>query len=101
MRHKRRCDGSGWRWEQLREAVLSDEPLCRPCAEAGRTMAANEVDHIVPLHLGGTDERSNLQPICGGAPGTCHEIKTRKERLALHPPKGSTADGVPLARLVI
>jgi 5-methylcytosine-specific restriction protein A len=36
---------------------------------------ATEVDHIVPLFEGGTDEESNLQALCGRH----HDNKTAKE----------------------
>ena len=49
------------RWNRLREAVFAAEPLCRSCSAAGRVRAATEVDHIVPVVLGGGDSLSNLQ----------------------------------------
>lgn len=58
----------------LRRKQLEREPLCRVCAQAGRTSIANEVDHIRP-HRGNwsmfLDER-NLQSLCKG----CHSQKT-------------------------
>lgn len=36
---------------------------------------ATEVDHIVPVAEGGTDELGNLQAACPG----CHRIKTQAE----------------------
>ena len=51
------------------------EPLCRLCAEKGKTTAAQEVDHILPLHKGGTNDRDNLQPICV----PCHLDKTDRD----------------------
>jgi 5-methylcytosine-specific restriction protein A len=53
-------------WQRLREIVLSQEPLCRYCAKAGRTTAAEVVDHIKP-HKGSRAlffALSNLQPLC-------------------------------------
>jgi len=38
----------------------------------------HQVDHIIPLSFGGTDEWDNLQPICY----KCHADKTRKENLS-------------------
>lgn len=63
-------------WAKRRAAILRQEPTCRHCAAAGRLRAATEVDHIVPLHLGGGDERANLQPLCAD----CHKIKTAREQ---------------------
>lgn len=60
---------------RIRAAVLAEEPLCRHCLAQGRTEAATIVDHIVPIAGGGTDDRSNLQGLCG----PCHDVKTREE----------------------
>lgn len=66
--------GYGADWRRVRDQVLRDEPLCRPCTEAGRVTPAVEVDHIFPirqrpdLRL----ERSNLRPICR----PCHQART-------------------------
>ena len=62
-------------WARLRASVLMTNPLCVKCASAGRVQAAHEVDHIVPLHMGGRHDRSNLQGLC--AP--CHADKTATE----------------------
>lgn len=62
--------GYGRRWRAVRSRVLRREPLCRICGAL-----ATEVDHIVPKHLGGTDDLSNCQPLCSKD----HEHKTRAE----------------------
>lgn len=67
--------GYGARWQKLRGAYLRANPLCVDCAQHGRTTAANEVDHILPKRLGGTDEWENLQPLCK----SCHSRKTARE----------------------
>ena len=67
--------GYGAAWRKIRDAVLRDEPLCRACRRSGRTVLATDVDHIVPRRAGGSDKRSNLQPLCG----TCHSAKTARE----------------------
>ena len=59
-------------WRRLRARVLSDCPLCVHCQREGRVTAATEVDHRVPLSQGGTDDPSNLDPVCTA----CHKIKT-------------------------
>ncbi len=76
----------GRRWRRTREAVLEAEPLCRSCAARGLTVAAREVDHIQPLHCGGTNAYDNLQPLCGA----CHRAKTAAE-LRHQPPPGWAA----------
>lgn len=58
-----------------RRRRLANEPLCRHCAEKGRTRIAEEVDHIVPLALGGADDDDNTQCLCTD----CHAIKTASE----------------------
>jgi 5-methylcytosine-specific restriction endonuclease McrA len=68
--------GLGAAWRKLRKWILSIEPLCRPCKQEGRFIAATQVDHIIPRADGGTDEYpENLQPICDD----CHRMKTARE----------------------
>lgn len=62
-------------WARLRAAVLEAEPDCRACKADGRTVVAACVDHIIPLARGGTNDMSNLQPLCW----TCHSRKTVRE----------------------
>jgi len=62
-------------WRRLRRMVLNREPLCRECLKEGRLTPATEVDHIVPLSQGGTNDLENLQPLCH----SCHSRKTAKE----------------------
>lgn len=60
--------------EHIRERVLfRDNYTCRIC---GRVTMDLEVDHIVPLHLGGAESDSNRQAICS----ECHKVKSEKER---------------------
>lgn len=69
--------GYGAEWGRLRIIVLKrDKYLCQPCLRLGRVTRATEVDHIVPKHLGGTDDPANLQSICN----PCHKAKTARER---------------------
>ena len=58
-------------WPAVRAFVLAEEKYtCRQCS--GR---ATDVDHIIPACDGGTDDRSNLQALCG----SCHRTKTGKD----------------------
>jgi hypothetical protein len=60
-------------WRKQRLALLREQPLCRLCLAAGRTVAATVADHIVPLADGGTNATANLQPLCK----RCHDaVKT-------------------------
>lgn len=66
--------GYGRRWRAVRSRILRNEPVCRTCQQA----PATEVDHIVPKHLAGTDDPTNLAPTCR----KCHERKTLTEAAA-------------------
>lgn len=77
-RHERGYDSA---WDALRLKILRrDRWLCKceTCASTGRIRKANEVDHIVPKTLGGTDESSNLRSMHP----TCHQVKTDQDRAA-------------------
>lgn len=55
-------------WRTIRMWVLArDEYLCQTC----RVATANEVDHVWPRRLGGSDNIANLKAICG----SCNKIK--------------------------
>lgn len=61
-------------WRQLRDQVLSEEPLCRMC----RNAMPSHVDHIIPI-VDRPDlafKRSNLQALCV----SCHSRKTVTEK---------------------
>lgn len=70
--------GYGAAWRKRRAQVLREEPLCRECLAIGKTTAAEEVHHIVAKRAGGSDERSNLAPLCK----PCHSKFTMKESVA-------------------
>lgn len=63
--------GYGHRWRLLSKSVLAECPVCQKCNDALST----DCDHILPKSQGGTDDRSNLQALCG----TCHKQKTAAE----------------------
>ncbi len=73
-----RARGYDEAWGRVRLQHLMDEPLCRHCAEAGSVVAADIVDHIVPIAV--APERrlddTNLQSLCN----SCHTVKTNKDR---------------------
>jgi 5-methylcytosine-specific restriction protein A len=88
MSHNR-LRGSGL--QKRNAGILAKEPLCRRCKALGYIKAAEEVDHIVPLALGGTEAHTNLRPLCGD----CHKVVTaeqfgHRERLPIG------ADGWPM-----
>jgi len=71
--------GRGGRpWRRLREQVLRrDGYLCQCplCQGDALPLLADEVDHIIPLAQGGSNEMDNLQAMNH----LHHRIKTRKE----------------------
>lgn len=48
---------------------------CRD-AQTNQELQEYDIDHIIPLHLGGSEEPDNLQALCPG----CHRRKTDQER---------------------
>jgi 5-methylcytosine-specific restriction enzyme A len=65
----------GRRLQALRTALFQREPLCRPCSQAGRATVATIRDHIINVEEGGTEDESNIEPICAD----CHRAKTERE----------------------
>ena len=66
--------GRGGRpWRRLKQEIhLRDEWTCCSC---GRVTMELEMDHIVNVAQGGTDDEKNLQSLCV----PCHKKKTSKE----------------------
>lgn len=65
------------RWRKLRLLHLASEPLCRMCAEEGRTTAANVVDHV-KAHKGNETlfwDQGNWQSLCKA----CHDRHKQSE----------------------
>jgi 5-methylcytosine-specific restriction protein A len=66
--------GYDHRWRKLRRMHLAEFPLCRFCHDAGRVVAANEVDHI-----DGNAHNcapSNLRSLCKA----CHSGRTARDQ---------------------
>ena len=59
----------------IRERVLRTAPLCYICKEKGIITPAKEVDHVIALVNGGTDDPENLRGVCFD----CHRDKTRRD----------------------
>ena len=84
------------RWRKLRLAQLSQEPLCRMCAEDGRTTLATVCDHVDPRTKDdpATFYDGPFQSLCDEAPWRCHS--SRKQRIeALGYEPGCKEDGRP------
>lgn len=66
--------------QKLRRQVAAEQPLCPDCEAQGRVTAwyeqGGELDHVKPLHKGGTNERSNLEGVCK----LHHDERTAREQ---------------------
>lgn len=70
---KRRTGRAGARdRERIRQR---DNGLCQECCEHGRLTLGTQVDHIVPLDEGGSDEDDNKRLLCD----KCHAAKSSEE----------------------
>lgn len=59
---------------RIRERILArDGAACRKC---GKMVGRLEIDHIVPLHLGGAESDENRQLLCAVP---CHKAKSELE----------------------
>ena len=74
----------------LRHVVMVEQPVCAVCERK----ASREVDHIIPISKGGTDQRDNLQGVCL----ECHEDKTRRDLGLRKRPDQIGLDGYPIQR---
>ncbi|MGE5595524.1 MAG: HNH endonuclease [Hyphomicrobiales bacterium] len=54
--------GSGWAWQRTRRAVLERDG--HRCIACGATGVRFEVDHVLPLANGGSNELRNLRTLC-------------------------------------
>ena len=61
---------------RLRALVKDEEPYCRHCLAKGLRVATDEVDHIIELADGGTNDRANMQGLCE----PCHRTKSKLAR---------------------
>lgn len=90
----RHARGYGAAWDRLRLVILKRDGYlcqCSDCKRRGIVKAANEVDHVKPKALGGTDDPDNLAAINAD----CHKRKTQAERgFTLQPRIG--LDGYPI-----
>ncbi len=92
-RHERGYDS---RWTKLVQTIRArDMCLCQACKREGKLTPYRKgfgfaVDHIVPKHLGGTDDPSNLELLCRA----CHAAKTEREAAAAQGRKVKTVFGL-------
>lgn len=64
----------GYKWRKLRARFIQAHPWCEDpfCVHGDQLVPATDVDHIVPLKEGGTNDFENLQSLCH----ECHSRKT-------------------------
>ena len=63
----------GAKHARIRNRILNrDEYTCKQCGAVSTRLV---IDHIVPLHLGGSESDSNRQALCRW----CHDQKTARE----------------------
>lgn len=71
--------GYGGAWRKIRKAFLAAFPLCSDIhgvhARRGEVALATDVDHILPLKEGGTNDWSNLRSLCH----SCHSRRTSRD----------------------
>lgn len=64
---------TGWQLVKIRKRIgPRDDYTCQIC---GRVTIRGEVDHIIPLHMGGAESDSNRQWLCK----ECHATKSEQE----------------------
>jgi 5-methylcytosine-specific restriction protein A len=81
-----RCSSA--EWKRLRTYVLTrDRHVCHVCGQAG----ANEVDHVIPVWEGGTDNPLNLRAIhrrpCHARKSASEAARARPSRTTRRPPE--------------
>lgn len=64
-----------WTLAQRRQCAFQQKYCCATCQHL--LPSAWEADHVIPLHLNGTNELSNCQILCSN----CHATKTQFENL--------------------
>jgi len=76
---------------KLRSQRLAANPLCIDCKQLARVKAAEVIDHIIPLALGGTDTDDNIRSLCND----CHRKRTAEQFGHRHKPQ-TALDGWPV-----
>lgn len=69
-------------WKKLRDDKLITHPWCASCLQRKRSVAAQEVDHVIPVRLRYELRNSlnNLQSLCS----SCHSKKTARDRRGIY-----------------
>ena len=74
--------GYGAAWQRIRAEHLIMEPMCCECGSM-----ASEVDHIISLRDGGTNDHANLRSLCK----PCHSRHTASQGGGFGNPRGEGA----------
>lgn len=69
---------TGWRLQERRKRLWENNPCCAICGRLTEYPHGFELDHRVPLYMGGPDIDDNCQILCNGEDG-CHRTKTRTD----------------------
>lgn len=72
MKPKNHSRIRGHQLKKIRDLKMMEQPLCVACLSKGHTKLGEELDHIVPISKGGTNDDANLQMLCK----ECHYLKT-------------------------
>jgi 5-methylcytosine-specific restriction protein A len=75
---------------QRKRIMTRDYGLCQACQRRGVLRTAVEVDHIIALMNGGTNDDSNMESLCDD----CHVMKTRADK-GLSPSASCSEEGIP------
>ena len=67
---------TGTTLQNLRKRWFASNPLCVKCQSKDIVRLATQLDHIKPLHKGGTNSDDNYQSLCV----ECHDEKSKTER---------------------
>ncbi|CAI3795819.1 HNH endonuclease signature motif containing protein [Rheinheimera sp. MM224] len=70
---------TGRRLQNRRFNMWKKDPHCALCGRLVDYPSGFELDHKVPLVLGGEDLEQNCQILCCGGKDTCHEQKTKQD----------------------
>lgn len=81
---------AGDKLQRLRKAHFQANPLCVKCLEKGRGRPATELDHIVALVNGGTNDPENFQGLC-----QWHHLEKTRIDLGWKPKPKIGVDGWP------
>ena len=82
----------GRRWMAIRNRIfIRDCGLCQECQRNGRITPGTQVDHIVALANGGSNDDSNMELLCAD----CHDRKTNAD-LGYQPRVITGLDGWPV-----